>query len=167
MEIQRFLIWTFMVQMSNQCLISSCFWPIDIITFCYPWWPQLHSTYHQPQVSSIYFWRFLWIFGQCDRIGRLLSSRQQLFLKIKPKYLVTFGLLWNTLLFKKKLLWLLFGHLRKFSPTFYSNISSLCFLGLTFKKAVQSQVQSNGRNIGAATFFSTRCAFTFKMALTK
>ena len=27
----------------------------------YPWWPQLHSTYHQSQVFSIYYMRFLWV----------------------------------------------------------------------------------------------------------
>ena len=35
------------------------FEPIDVITLRTPWWPQLHSTYHRPQVSSIYFMRFL------------------------------------------------------------------------------------------------------------
>ena len=37
------------------------FEPIDVITLRTPWWPQLHSTYHRPQVSSIYFMRFLCI----------------------------------------------------------------------------------------------------------
>ena len=34
--------------------ISSCFEPIYVVTLCTP---QLHSTYHQPQVSSIYLMR--------------------------------------------------------------------------------------------------------------
>ena len=37
--------------MSKEFSISFCFEPIDVVTFCTPWWHQLHSTYHQPQVS--------------------------------------------------------------------------------------------------------------------
>ena len=48
-----------MVQMSKEFSISSGFEPIDIITLCTIWWPQVKSTDHQPQVSSIYFMRFL------------------------------------------------------------------------------------------------------------
>ena len=39
--------------------ISSCFEPIDVVTLHTPWWSQLHSTHHQPPVSSIYFMTFL------------------------------------------------------------------------------------------------------------
>ena len=49
----------FYVQMLKEFLISSSFEPIDVVTFCTPCWPQLHSTYHQTQVSSIYFMIFL------------------------------------------------------------------------------------------------------------
>ena len=49
----------FVVQMSKDFSISSCFEPIDVVTLHTPWWPQLHSTYHQPQVFCIYFMRFL------------------------------------------------------------------------------------------------------------
>ena len=48
-----------MVQMSKEFSISSGFEPIDIITLCTIWWPQVKSTDHRPQVSSIYFMRFL------------------------------------------------------------------------------------------------------------
>ena len=48
-----------MVQMSKEFSISSGFEPIDIITLCTIWWPQVKSTDHQPKVSSIYFMRFL------------------------------------------------------------------------------------------------------------
>ena len=34
---------------------SSCFEPIDVVTLLTLWWPQLHSTQHQPQVSFICF----------------------------------------------------------------------------------------------------------------
>ena len=34
----------FVVQMSKDFSISSCFEPIDVITLRTPWWPQLHST---------------------------------------------------------------------------------------------------------------------------
>ena len=51
----------FVVQKSKKFSISSCFEPIDVVILCTLWWPQLHSTYHWPQVSSIYFMRFLWL----------------------------------------------------------------------------------------------------------
>ena len=54
--------------MSKVFSISSCFEPIDVITFRTPWWPQLHSTNHQLQVSSIYYTRFLW---QCHKHKRI------------------------------------------------------------------------------------------------
>ena len=50
-----------MVQMSKEFSISSLFEPIDVVTLRIIWWPQLHSTYHGHQVSSIYFMIFLWI----------------------------------------------------------------------------------------------------------
>ena len=34
----------FVVQMSKDFSISSCFEPIDVITLRTPWWPQLHCT---------------------------------------------------------------------------------------------------------------------------
>ena len=46
--------------MSKEFSICYFFVPIDIVTLQTIWWLQLHSTYHQPQVSSIYFMRFLW-----------------------------------------------------------------------------------------------------------
>ena len=58
--------------MSKEFSISSCFEPIDVVTLHTPWWPQLHSTYHWPQVSSIYFMGFLclpfipWIAQGCS-----------------------------------------------------------------------------------------------------
>ena len=50
----------FMVQMSKEFSISSYFESITVINLHTIWWPQLHSTYHRPQVSSIWFMRFLW-----------------------------------------------------------------------------------------------------------
>ena len=52
---QRCLILTCMVQMSKEISISSYFEPIGVITLHTSWWPQLHCTYHQPQVSSIFY----------------------------------------------------------------------------------------------------------------
>ena len=49
------------------------------------------------------------------------SSLWQIFLQKWPKYLLTFGAIMKTLLFKQKMLLLLFG---KSLGTFYSNISS-------------------------------------------
>ena len=48
-----------MVQMLKEFSISSFFEPIDVVTFHTSCWLQLHGTYHRPQVSSIYFMRFL------------------------------------------------------------------------------------------------------------
>ena len=56
---QRCLIWALWYRCQRIFQFSSCFEPIDVITLRTPWWPQLHSTYHWPQVSSIYFMRFL------------------------------------------------------------------------------------------------------------
>ena len=50
--------------MSKDFSNSSCFEPIDVITLHFPWWPQIHSTYNQPQVPSIYFMRFLWFLSK-------------------------------------------------------------------------------------------------------
>ena len=44
----------FVVQMSKEFSISSCFEPIDVVTLHTLWWPQQYSTYHRPQVSSTY-----------------------------------------------------------------------------------------------------------------
>ena len=49
-----------MVQMSKEFSISALFELIDVITLHTIWWPHMHITYHQPQVSSILFMRFLW-----------------------------------------------------------------------------------------------------------
>ena len=57
---QRCLIWTLWYRCQRIFQFSSCFEPTDVVTLRTPWWPQLHSTYHRPQVSSIYFMRFLW-----------------------------------------------------------------------------------------------------------
>ena len=56
-------ILNFVVQMTKEFSISSCFEPIDVVISCTIWWPQLHSSYHQPKVSSIYFMKFLWAEG--------------------------------------------------------------------------------------------------------
>ena len=59
-EMQRCLIWALWYRCQSNFQFSSCFEPLDVITLRTPWWPQLHSTYHQLQVSSIYFMRFPW-----------------------------------------------------------------------------------------------------------
>ena len=51
-----------MVKMSKEFSIPRYFFePIDVVTFCTHWWPQLHSKYRRPQVSSIKFMRFVWL----------------------------------------------------------------------------------------------------------
>ena len=52
------------------------FEPIDVITLRTPWWPQLHSTYHRPQVSSIYFMRFL---CNCSNSIKQMGKKEQNF----------------------------------------------------------------------------------------
>ena len=63
----------FVVQMSKEFSISSSFEPIDIITLHTICWPQLHSTYHRPQVSFICFMRFLWVYLAAKNMAKLLS----------------------------------------------------------------------------------------------
>ena len=50
----------FMVQMSKEFLLIPFLNQKDVITLHTIWWPQLHSTFNQPQVSPIYFLIFLW-----------------------------------------------------------------------------------------------------------
>ena len=71
---QRCLIWTLWYRCQRIFQFSSCFEPIDVITLCTHWWPQLHSTCHQPQVSSIYFLRFLWFSTIPSNKGGQLSK---------------------------------------------------------------------------------------------
>ena len=54
-------LWTFMAQVSKEFSISYLFEPIDVVTWCSVWWHKLHSAYQWPQVSPIYFMRFLYI----------------------------------------------------------------------------------------------------------
>ena len=42
-----------MVQMSKAFSISYLFEPIDVVTFCTLWWPQLHSKYRRHEASAI------------------------------------------------------------------------------------------------------------------
>ena len=65
--------------MSKEFSISSCLFT--------PWWPQLHSSHNQwPQVSSIYFIRFLWVYPkivmgdvEVGELGEELVRRQRPF----------------------------------------------------------------------------------------
>ena len=75
-EIQRCLKWTLMVQMLKEFSISYLFEPIAVVTFCTLWWPQLHSTYDWPQVSSIYFTRFLSVHSKaCKKCFTILHKK--------------------------------------------------------------------------------------------
>ena len=83
---QRCLIWTLWYRCQRIFQFSSCFEPIDVVTLRTPWWPQLHSTYHWPQVSSIYFMRFLWselrLFQTCVKLGRPIKHMR----KTRPEF---------------------------------------------------------------------------------